>query len=71
MPARGRELKPDMPTGPKAGASGAAGMGGLGTYFVDHWMWFVLAAIVILLGLFAFYWREPFAKPDPHSLPST
>jgi hypothetical protein len=53
-----------MPPAVKAGGGAATGMGGLGTYFVDHWIWFALATVVIFVGLFAFYWREPFAKPE-------
>ena len=63
------EIKPDMPPARRPARVRAAGMGGLGTYFVDHWMWFALAAVVILVGLFAFYWREPFAKPDSRGRP--
>jgi hypothetical protein len=59
-------IKPDMPPAVKAGGGAATGIGGLGSYFVDHWMWFALAAVLILIGLFAFYWREPFPEPDIH-----
>jgi len=59
------DIKPDMPPAVKAGGGAATGLGGLGTYFVDHWMWFALAAVLILVGLFAVYWREPFGEPDP------
>lgn len=65
MAARPRpEIKPDVPTSHKTVGTGTGfSLTGLGTWFVDNWEWFALAAVVIAIGYFIAFWREPFAEP--------
>lgn len=66
MTARPRpELEPDMPASHKVTtAGGGASLTGLASWFNDYWEWFVIAAVVVVVAYFIYYWREPFAPPD-------
>lgn len=64
-------IKPDVPKHLAPSGVGVTGLlSSMGTYFTDHWYLFALAGCVIAGAAFAYYWREPYGKPQgdlPHA----